>query len=77
MGESSFQRGFQGFDHGRQTIASFIKGRVSSWRELNQPHPFQAQQDLPAGHVFDVSVGLVPLLMMPWFSGDEFSAPAG
>ena len=61
VGEFSFQWGFQGFDHGRQTIASFIKGRVSSWGELNQPHPFQAQQDFPTSHVFEVSVGLVPL----------------
>jgi hypothetical protein len=42
VGEFSFQWGFQGVDQGRHTIASFIKGRVSSWGELNQPHPFQA-----------------------------------
>lgn len=61
VGEFSFQGGFQGFDHGRQTVASFIIGRVSSRGELNQLHPFQAQEDFPAGHVFEVSVGLVPL----------------
>jgi len=42
LGESSFQWGFQGLDHGRPPIPSFIKGRVLPWRELNQPHPFQA-----------------------------------
>jgi hypothetical protein len=61
LGESSFQWGFQGLDHGRPPIPSFIKGRVLPWRELNQPHPCQAQEDLPAGHIFEVSVGLVPL----------------
>jgi hypothetical protein len=74
VGEFSFQWGFQGFDHGRHTIASFIKGRVSSWGELNKPHPFQAQQDFPAGHVFEVSVGLEPLPLVAQLSGDEFSA---
>jgi len=61
VGESSFQWGFQGFDYGRPTVASFIEGGVSSWGELNQAHPFQAQEDFPTGHVFEVSVRLVPL----------------
>jgi len=64
VGEFSFQWGFQGFDHGRYPIASFIKGRVSSWGELKKPHPFQAQEDFPTGHVFEVSVRLVPLPLM-------------
>jgi hypothetical protein len=64
LGESSFQWGFQGLDHGRPPITSFVKGRVMPWRELNQPHSFQAQEDFPTGHIFEVSVGLVPLPLM-------------
>jgi hypothetical protein len=75
VGEFSFQWGFQGFDHGRHPIASFIKGRVSSWGKLKKLHPFQSQQDFPTGHVFEVSIGLVPVPVVAQFSGDEFSAP--
>jgi len=60
----AIQWGFQGFDHGRYPIASFVKGRVSSWGELKKAHPFQAQEDFPTGHVFEVSVRLVPLPLM-------------
>jgi len=52
LGEFSFQWGFQGFDHGRHPMTSFIISRVSPLGELNQPHPFQAQEDFPTGHVF-------------------------
>jgi hypothetical protein len=61
VGEFPFQWGFQGFDHGRDPMASFIISRVLPWGELNQSHSFQAQEDFPAGHVFEVSVGLVPV----------------
>jgi hypothetical protein len=64
LGESSFQGGFQGFDHGRDPMASFIIGRALSWGELNQSHLFQAEEDLPTGHIFEVSVGLEPLPLM-------------
>jgi hypothetical protein len=49
--------------------------RIESWGELNEAHPFQPQQKFSAGHVFEVSVGLVPVPVMTQLSGDEFSAP--
>jgi len=72
--EFSFQWGFNRFDHGRHPIAFFIIGGVLSWGELDETHTFQPQQKFPAGHVFEVSVGLVPLPVMAQLSGDEFSA---
>ena len=55
-------------------MASFIISRVLPWGELNQPRPFQAQEDFSAGHVFEVSVGLVPVPLAAQLLGDELSA---
>jgi hypothetical protein len=59
---------------GIQWRLSFIISRVSPWGELNQSHPFQAQEDFSAGHVFEVSVGLVPVPLAAQLLGDELSA---
>ena len=61
MREFSFKWGFGCFDHGRHPVASFVIGGVSSWGELDEASPFKSQQKFSRGHVFEVSVGLVPL----------------
>jgi hypothetical protein len=61
LGEISFEGGFGYFRERDGAVSPGIVAIGSAWGELDEAPSLESEQEFSAGHVFEVSVGLVPL----------------
>jgi hypothetical protein len=59
--EFSFKRSLGYFRDGNGAVSFGIIAIGSAWGKLDEAHSLESKQDFSCGHVFEVSVGLVPL----------------
>ena len=61
MGEFSFEGSFDCFWNRDGAVSSGVIAIGSAWRQLDETHSLESTKDFPCSHVFEVSIGLVPV----------------